>query len=66
MGGGRGSECVIVQNSKAVKETSASLEQEFIVSSSLFMETPSSHRVYSIHFKVSGIVQVISNCLWNE
>lgn len=70
MGGGRGSECVIVQNSKAVKETSAYLEQEFIISSSLFMETPSSTGarswVYSIHFKVSGIVQVISNCLWNE
>ena len=59
-----------VQNSKAMKETSAYLEQEFIISFSLFMETPSSTRarswVYSIYFKVPGIVQVISTCLWNE
>lgn len=61
---------VSVRNSKAMKETSAYLEQEFIISFSLFMETPSSTGasswVYSIPFKVPGIVQVISICLWNE
>lgn len=72
MGGGergQGSECVSTEF-KSHERNLSLLEQEFIISFSLFMETPSSTGasswVYSIPFKVPGIVQVISICLWNE